>query len=167
MPSPSRTRFGSLAEFEPGRVQPIADDVRHYAFSNCFDVASRSLPHERVVIAQNQQYVLEAVRAEGTSPWFACAHDEFALVMDGAVEVHLLQLAPHCRPGPGTEGAVRLEGPPEGTRMGWMKLARGHQGLLPAHSAYQFVARHPAVLVIQSCKGAVSVEKWAEICQLQ
>ena len=29
-----QTRFGSLKNYEKGHVEPIADDVRHYAFSN-------------------------------------------------------------------------------------------------------------------------------------
>ena len=87
-----QTRFGSLSRYEKGRVEPITDDARNYAFSNCFEVASRSRPYERVVGAQNQIYVLEVLRAEGTSPWYTCAHDEFALCMDGEVEVHLLKL---------------------------------------------------------------------------
>jgi len=69
------TRFGSLARFEKGGVQIIDDNVKHYAFSNCFEIASRAAPYERVVFGQNQIYVLEAVRAEGTSQWFTCAHD--------------------------------------------------------------------------------------------
>ena len=39
-----QTRFGSLKNYEKGHVEPIADDVRHYAFSNCFDLASKSKP---------------------------------------------------------------------------------------------------------------------------
>lgn len=38
------TKFGSLAHFEKGGVQSITDDVKHYAFSNCFDIASRARP---------------------------------------------------------------------------------------------------------------------------
>jgi hypothetical protein len=74
-----QTRFGSLKHFEKGHVEPIDDDVRHYAFSNCFEIASKSRPYEKVVFGQNQIYVLETLRAEGTSPWYTCAHDEFAL----------------------------------------------------------------------------------------
>src|SRR6201991_526298 len=87
-----KTSFGSLEHYEKGGVQNIADDVRHYAFSNCFDIASKSKPYEKVVFGQNQIYVLETLRAEGTSPWYTSAHDEFALVMDGDVEVHLVKL---------------------------------------------------------------------------
>jgi len=77
------TKFGSLDGFEKGQVQVIDDNVRHYAFSNCFEIASKSKPYERVVFGQNQIYALECARAEGTSPWYTCAHDELALAMDG------------------------------------------------------------------------------------
>ena len=66
------TKFGSLNHFEKGRVEPIDDDVRHYAFSNCFETASKSKPYEKVVFGQNQIYVLEVLRAEGASPWYTC-----------------------------------------------------------------------------------------------
>ena len=163
-----QTRFGSLKNYEMGRVEPISDDVRHYAFSNCFDIASKSKPYEKVVFGQNQIYVLEALRAEGTSPWYVCAHDEFALVMDGEVEVHLVQLdAAQQVSDAEKNGAVLVKGEPRGKKMGWMKLSRGHQGLLPKNSAYQFRSAQPGVIVLQTCKGDLSVEKWAEICQLQ
>ncbi len=161
-----QTRFGSLASYEKGRVEPITDDVRNYAFSNCFEIASGSRPYERVVFGQNQIYVMEVVRAEGESPWFTCAHDEFALCMDGEVEVHLVQLDGSQQvPDAGHNGAILVEGQPQGRKMGWMRIRRGHQAMLPKNSAYQFRSARPAVLVIQTCKGQLSVEKWAEICQ--
>src|SRR5882757_6238297 len=86
------TRFGSLAEFEKGRVDIINDDPRHYAFSNVFDVASRAQPYEKIAVGKNMEYVLEAVRAEGDSDWRTAAHDEFALVMDGEVEITFVEL---------------------------------------------------------------------------
>jgi hypothetical protein len=160
------TRFGSLQRFERGGVQPIADDVRNYAFSNCFDIASRSKPYERVVFGQNQIYVLECLRAEGDSPWYTCAHDEFALVMDGDVEIHLVKIgASQQAPDPDKNGAVRVEGEPQGPKMGWMKLRRGHQALLPKHTAYRFKSAKPGVVILQTCKGDLSIERWAEICQ--
>ncbi|TFZ05536.1 hydroxyquinol 1,2-dioxygenase [Ramlibacter henchirensis] len=161
-----QTKFGSLASYDKGRVEPITDDVRNYAFSNCFEIASKSRPYERVVFGQNQVYVMEVVRAEGTSPWFTCAHDEFALCMDGEVEVHLVKLdAQQQVPDAEHNGAVLVEGEPKGARMGWMKLRRGHQGMLPKNCAYQFRSARPAVLIVQTCKGRLSVEKWTEICQ--
>ena len=163
-----QTRFGSLSSYEKGRVEPIADDVRNYAFSNCFEIANGSPPYERVVFGQNQIYVLEVVRAEGESPWYTCAHDEFALCMDGEVEVHLLQLdASQQVPDAQHNGAIVVEGKPQGRPMGWMTIRRGHQAMLPRNSAYQFRSASPGVLVIQTCKGQLSVEKWAEIWQVK
>jgi hypothetical protein len=163
-----QTRFGSLEHFDKGHVEPIADDVRHYAFSNCFEIASKSKPYEKVVFGQNQIYVLETLRAEGSSPWYTCAHDEFALVMDGELEVHLVKLdASQAVADEEKNGAVLVKGEPKGRKMGWMKLSRGHQGLLPKGTAYQFrSAGAPGVIVLQTCKGELSVEKWAEICQM-
>jgi hypothetical protein len=161
-----QTKFGSLKSYEKGRVEPIDDDVKNYAFSNCFDIASKSKPYEKVVFGQNQIYVLEALRAEGASPWYTCAHDEFALVMDGDIEVHLIKLEESQTVADKEKnGAVLVKGDPQGAKMGWMKLKRGHQGLLPKNTAYQFRSSQPGVLVLQSCKGDLSVEKWADICQ--
>jgi hypothetical protein len=161
------TRFGSLAAFEKGGVQNIADDVRHYAFSNCFEIASKSKAYEKVVFGQNQIYVLEAIRAEGTSPWYTCAHDEFALCMDGEVDIHLVKLgAEQTVPDTEHNGAVLVKGEPKGPKMGWMRIARGHQAMLPKNTAYQFRAAKPAVLVQQTCKGDLSIERWAQICQV-
>ena len=162
-----KTAFGSLEHYEKGGVQIIDDDVRHYAFSNCFEIASKSKPYEKVVFGQNQIYVLETLRAEGSSPWYTCAHDEFALVMDGEVDVHLVKLdATQTVPDTEHNGAVRVEGEPRGKKMGWMRLTRGHQGLLPKNTAYQFRSARPGVIVLQTCKGDLSIERWAEICQV-
>src|SRR5438046_8291943 len=101
------TRFGSLAHYEKGGVEIIDDDPKRYAFSNIFEVASRSKPYEKVAVGKNMQYVLEVIRAEGTSEWWAAAHDEFALVMDGEVEVRLLKLADPSVVPPDREGSDR------------------------------------------------------------
>jgi hypothetical protein len=160
------TKFGSLQHYEKGGVQPISDNVRNYAFSNCFEIAGKSKAYEKVVFGQNQIYVLEALRAEGESPWYTCAHDEFALVMDGDVEVHLVKLGvSQTVPDENKNGAVLVEGPPQGPKMGWMKLQRGHQALLPKNTAYRFRAARPGVVVLQTCKGDLSIERWADICQ--
>lgn len=160
------THFGSLKSYEKGRVQPIDDDVKHYAFSNCFEIASHSKPYEKVVFGQNQIYVLETLRAEGTSPWYTCAHDEFALSMDGDVEIHLIKLdAAQTVKDEDKNGAVLVQGEPQGVKMGWMKIKRGHQALLPKNTAYQFKSAQAGVLILQTCKGDLSVEKWADICQ--
>ncbi len=162
-----QTVFGSLAKFEKGGVQNIADNVKNYAFSNCFEIASKAKPYEKVVFGQNQIYVLETIRAEGVSPWYTCAHDEFTLSMDGEVEIHLIKLeAEQTVPDENHNGAVLVKGgEPRGQKMGWMKIKRGHQAMLPKNTAYQFRAAKPAVLVQQTCKGDLSIERWAEICQ--
>ena len=160
------TKFGSLAHFEKGGVQIIDDNVKNYAFSNCFEVASKAKPYEKVVFGQNQIYVLEALRAEGTSPWYTCAHDEFALCMDGEVEIHLVKLGTgQTVPDTERNGAVLVAGEPQGPKMGWLKVRRGHQALLPKNAAYQFRSATPGVVVLQTCKGELSVERWADICQ--
>lgn len=59
--------------------------------------------------------MLETLRAEGASPWFTCGHDEFALVMDGEVKIHLVgaPCPPHASPRlePFTEIAPRTLSP--------------------------------------------------------
>lgn len=161
-----KTVFGSIDRFEKGGVQMIDDNVKNYAFSNCFEIASKAKPYEKVVFGQNQIYVLETIRAEGTSPWYTCAHDEFTLSMDGDVEIHLIKLdAEQTVPDENHDGAVLVKGEPRGQKMGWMKIKRGHQALLPKNTAYQFRATQPAVLVQQTCKGELSIERWADICQ--
>jgi hypothetical protein len=161
-----KTQFGSLDRFEKGGVQTISDEVKNYAFSNCFEIASKSKPYEKVVFGQNQIYVLECLRADGTSPWYTCAHDEFALVMDGEVEIHLIKLqGEQIVPDAEHNGAVLVKIEPRGAKMGWMKLTRGHQGMLPKNTAYQFKSSKPGVVVLQTCKGDLSIERWAQICQ--
>ena len=161
-----KTVFGSLDCYDKGGVQIIGDDVKNYAFSNCFEIASKARPYEKVVFGQNQIYVLETIRAEGTSPRYTCAHDEFALSMDGEVEIHLIKLdREQSVPDPEHNGAVLVKGEPKGARMGWLKIKRGHQAMLPKNTAYQFRSSKPAVLIQQTCKGDLSVERWADICQ--
>ncbi|MFA9218051.1 MAG: hydroxyquinol 1,2-dioxygenase [Sphingomonadaceae bacterium] len=160
------TKFASLDSYEKGGVQVINDDARNYAFSNCFDIASKSAPYEKVVFGINQIYVLETIRAEGRSPWYTCAHDEFVLCMDKDVDVLLVKLDPAAQiADKELNGAVLIDGEPKGRPMGWMRLRRGHQALLPADTAYCFDAPAATVLVLQTCKGELSVEKWADICQ--
>jgi hypothetical protein len=161
-----QTKFGSLKSFDKGRVEPISDDVKNYAFSNCFEIASNAKPYEKVVFGQNQIYVLETIRAEGNSPWYTCAHDEFALNMDGEVDIHLIKLdAAQTVADENKNGAVLVKGEPKGTKMVWMRIKRGHQAMLPKGTAYQFRTTQPAVVILQTCKGDLSIERWADICQ--
>ncbi|MGA0879430.1 MAG: hydroxyquinol 1,2-dioxygenase [Candidatus Nanopelagicales bacterium] len=158
------TVFGSLNGYNKGGVELINDDARHYAFSNVFEVASKSKPWEKVAVAKNFEYVIEAIRAEGTSDWRTCAHDEFVVCMDGEITVELVKLDASPLPAD-AGGSVALAGDPTGQKMGRIFLKRGHQALLPAGSAYRFTAADPAVLIQQTVVGPDTQFRWAEICQ--
>lgn len=158
------TVFGSLNDYEKGRVDIIDDDPKYYAFSNVYEVASMSAPYEKVAVAKNLEYVLEAIRADGTSEWRATPHDEFALVMDGEVIVELLDPTDQLV-DPAASGSISLAGEPSGTRMGRVIARRGHMTMLPAGAAYRFVAEEPAVILLQTIEGPDTVYKWADICQ--
>jgi hypothetical protein len=162
----SHTVFGSLNHYAKGGVKLIGagENPKHYVFSNVFEVASQAKPYEKIAVAQNLKYVIEVLRAEGTSSWYAADHDESALVMDGQIEIHLIK--PEQRQvASGIEGAVRLAGTPAGEEMGWVKASRGHMVLLPKGSAYQFRATTTGVILLQTIKGGETVEKWSSICQ--
>jgi hypothetical protein len=159
------TRFGSLRNYEKGGVEVIHDDARNYVFSNVFEVASKARAYEKVAVGKNIEYVIEAIRAEGTSGWRAPAQDEFALVMDGEVEIRLLKLDNAGVVPPGTRGSIALAGTPAGRRMGVVRARRGHMTLLPVGAAYQLHAEQPGVVLLQTLAGADTIERWAEICQ--
>ena len=163
--SPFRTVFASLDHYVKGSVEIIDDDPRHYAFSNIFDVAAHSKPYEKVVVGMNLGYVIETLRAEGTSDWYAASHDEFAVVMDGEIEVDLVKLDdPQSIVAAAKQGSVRIDGAPQGRKMGRIECKRGHQALLPKGAAYRFRARTAGVILLQTLLGELSVQKWAEIC---
>jgi hypothetical protein len=158
------TKFGSLDDFEKGGVTIINDDVRNYVFSNVFDVASHAAPFEKIAVAKNLEYVLEAVRVEGASPWRISAHDEFALVMSGDVLFDFVDVSTPPADLP-PRGSTELDGPPAGSPMGSVTGRRGHMVLLPARSAYRYSAQHPAALLLQTVESADTRFRWAEICQ--
>jgi len=155
------TGFASLNNFRKGSVELISGKASHYAFSNIFEVAQNSLPYEKVVVGLNLGYVIETLRAEGKSPWYTASHDEFAIVMDGEVRVDFLKLDAPLKDSEGTQLAGEV---PVGKPMGYVLLKRGHQCLLPAGTAYRFETSRPGVLLQQTIKGPLSVEKWADIC---
>jgi len=159
------TRFGSLDQYEKGHIEIINDNPKNYAFSNVFDVASHSKPYEKVAVAKNFEYVIEAIRAEGTSGWMAASHDEFCVVMDGDVTVEYVKLDnPDAVAPSGKDGTVSVSGEPQGKRMGTIRLKRGHQAMLPKGAAYRFNSAKPSVMIQQTIAGDLTVEKWAEIC---
>jgi len=161
-----QTVFGSMADYEKGRVIVIDDDPKAYVFSNVFEVANASKPYEKVAVGKNLEYVLEVIRCEGTSGWRATPHDEFALVMDGEVRVELLD--PDDRlVDPDGSGSIGLAAEPPGRRMGHVVARQGHQVMLPAGRCYRFHCDELGVVLLQTIEGPDTVYKWAEICQTE
>lgn len=155
------TVFGSLDSYKKGEIEITSGSAHHYAFSNVFDVASRSAPYVKVVAGKILEYVIEVMRTEGQSPWFACSHDEFTIQMDGEVQIEFIKLDVPPKSGRGT---VNAGAQPAGRKMGHVVLRKGHQALLPAGCAYRFTAAEPGVALVQTILGELSVEKWADIC---
>lgn len=158
-----KTVFGSLDSYEKGRIEIIDDDPKHYAFSNIFEVANKSKSYERVAVALNQQYVLEVIRAEGESGWFVCDHDETVLCMDGEVRVEFVKPDEPLHKA-GVDGSHSVASVPSGKSMGYVSLRRGHQALLPKHSAYRYTSSGISVLLQQTLLGPLTKQRWASIC---
>ncbi len=159
------TKFGSLSDYQKGSLEVLDGNPKQYTYSNMFEVASISKPYEKVAVGKNMEYVLEVLRAEGDSGWRAAAHDEFALVMDGEVEVRLVKLEDPGTVPPDANGSIALPGEPAGAKMGTILARRGHMTLLPAGAAYQFHAATTGVILMQTVECEDTVYKWGEICQ--
>ena len=158
------TKFGALDDYEKGGVHVINDDPKYYAFSNVFEVAGNAAPYEKVAVGKNLEYVIETIRAEGTSEWRATPHDETALVMDGELVVELLDPDSELV-DPEASGSIGLDGEPAGTRMARITAGQGHMTLLPAGKAYRFHSDGVAVVLLQTIEGPDTVYRWADICQ--
>jgi hypothetical protein len=158
------TKMGSLTSYQKGSIE-LNDDLKHYAFSNIFEVANNSKPYERVMVASNLEYAAEVIRTEGNSPWYTSPHDEFAIVMDGEIEFTFFQLTDDEQPSH-KAGAIRLANNPKGKRMGRVRARRGHEVLLPKGSAYQLSSQKPGVVLVQTSAGPESIERWSKICVL-
>lgn len=158
------TVFGSLDNYEKGGVDVINDDPKYYAFSNMFEVAANAKPYEKVAVGKNLEYVLEVIRAEGTSEWRATPHDEFALVMDGTLRIELLDPADELV-DPEAQGSIALDAEPAGNRMGTVTAGHGHMTMLPAGKAYRLHSDGVAVVLLQTIEGPDTVYRWADICQ--
>jgi hypothetical protein len=160
------TVFGSLEHYEKGKVIIVDDDPKAYVFSNIYEVANTSKPYEKVAVGKNLEYVLEAIRCEGTSEWRVTPHDEFALVMDGTVVIELLD-PDGSLIDPEAQGSIGLADEPAGKRMGRVTATQGHQTLLPAGKCYRFSCDGVGVILLQTIEGPDTVYKWAEICQTE
>ena len=159
-----KTTFASIDKYKKGGVQMVSGNIKDYVFSNVYEVAANSPAYERVVVAINLDYTLEAARAEGESPWYVCSHDEFVVAFDYDVEVHYIKLDDDSFIDDEKDGAIKLNDKPAGQYMGKITLNRGHQALLAEKTAYSFKAAKPATIVYQTILGEESVQKWNEIC---
>jgi hypothetical protein len=159
-----KTMVGSLDSYNKGSIE-LNDDLKHYAFSNIFEICKNSKPFERIMVVSNLDYCAEVTRADGESPWYRAPHDEFAIVMEGEVEFEFYQLEEDELPTHAA-GAERMPADPKGKRMGKVTARRGHEVLLPQGSAYQLKSDKPGVVLFQTSAGPESVEKWSEICVL-
>ena len=159
------TVFGSLDDYEKGRVIVIDDDPKAYVFSNVFEVANASKPYEKVAVGKNLEYVLEVIRCEGTSEWRVTPHDEFALVMDGTVVIELLDPDSQLV-DPAAQGSIARRRRAGGQRR-WVSVTawRGHQTLLPAGKCYRIHCDGVGVILLQTIEGPDTIYRWAEICQ--
>jgi len=159
-----KTVFGSLNNYEKGGVEIINDRPQNYVFSNFFEVANGSKPWEKVAVAKNMEYVIEAIRAEGVSPWRIASHDEFALVMDGQVTIDLVD-PDSVTADQNVTGSIAIQGEPTGTKMGQIVATRGHMSLLPANRCYRMSAAGASVVLLQTIQGPDTIERWSQICQ--
>jgi len=159
------TQLGSLKSYQKGSLDIVNDDKKHYAFSNLFEVAGQAKPFERVAVTKNIEYVVEVSKIDGTSPWYATAHDEFAVIMDGDVTINFVKLDPAAAVPTGKRGATQLAAAPNGQKMGYVRAKLGNQVLLPAGAAYQLVSNGAAsVVLFQTLGGDVTIERWKDIC---
>jgi hypothetical protein len=110
------------------------------------------------------EYVLETIRAEGTSEWRVTPHDEFALCLDGELRIELLDPAEQLV-DPDAWGSIALDGEPPGKRMGTVSAGRGHMTMLPAGKAYRFHSDRVAVVLLQTIEGPDTIYRWKDICQ--
>lgn len=160
-----KTMVGSMDSYDKGSIE-LNDDLKHYAFSNIFEICKDATPYDRIMVVSNLEYCAEVTRAEGKSSWYTAPHDEFAIIMEGEVEFEFYQLEDNEKPG-NEAGATKLAADPAGKRMGKVTARRGHEVLLPMGAAYQLSAKTPGVVLIQTSQGPESVEKWSEICVLK
>ena len=140
------TVFGLLDSYKKGEIEITSGSAQHYAFSNVFEVASKSAPYEKVVAGKNLEYVIEVLRTDGQSPWFACAHDEFVIQMDGEVRIEFIKLDTPPQSGRGTVNAGTQ---PAGRKMGYVVL---RQAIRRCCRPVVHTASPPASRASHSCR---------------
>src|SRR5260370_6534991 len=94
----------------------------------------------------------------------AC-QDEFALVMDGEVEVRLLKPDDASLAPAGSHGSIPLAAAPAGRPMGRVRARRGPIKLPPPGAAHQFHARSPRASLLPTPARRHTGGRWAASCQ--
>lgn len=158
-----KTQFGSMKNYVKGHLKIINDSPKRYAFSNLFDVAKNSKKYEKIVVAKNLEYAVEVIKCVEKSEYYVNGHDEFALVMDGDIEVSLFEAAANLKKFP-SYGAEIVAIDKVDKPIGRIHAKRGHMILLPMNHIYQINAKNDAVILLQTMIGKLSCERWSEIC---
>jgi hypothetical protein len=161
--STNKTVFASMEHYQKGGVDVIEGDVKHYVFSNLFEVAKKSMPFEKIVVAKNIEYVVEVVKSLNSSQYYINGHDEFMLVMQGTIEVEIFSPVNSFKSFP-EQGAEIIDGQSVNRRIGKITASRGHLLLLPEKHIYKIYSKGEGVFLLQTILGKHSIEKWSDIC---
>jgi len=149
---------GSLEKYTKGHLLLIEDRPIRYAMSNIYEIgATWPKSYDRVVVGKNGPYVLACFRAEGDDPsWWYIPHDEYALLVEGEVEVDYVEPREALPPGP-QKGVT-------GTDMGRMILRDGSLASLPARVAYHMRARRKSLVLLQTKHSPWLTYAWDKVC---
>jgi hypothetical protein len=132
------TTFGSLDDYEKGGVEVINDDPRPTSSRTCSRSRATPKPYEKVAVAKNMEYVLETIRAEGTSRVAGHPARRVRARHRRHRRVELLDPTDPRRPRCGR--LDRVDGEPDGTRMGRSRRRAG-TGVAAAGRCYRFHCR--------------------------
>ena len=105
------------------------------------------------------------MRAEGESEWFTASHDEFALAMDGEIEIHFHkavgdEIVPESVDGTQKRRLTRRTA----RRWAMSSCVAAIKRSCRREASTSIAARKLGVIMLQTILGDNSVQKWAEIC---
>lgn len=148
----------TMDKYTKGHLLLIDDKPLRYAMSNIYEIgATWPKAYDRVVIGKNGPYVLACFRAEGDDPsWWYIPHDEYALLVEGEVQVDYVEPRDSLEPGPHKSVS--------GTEMGHMVLRNGSLASLPARVAYRMRAHRKSLILLQTKHSPWLTYAWEKIC---
>ncbi len=118
-------------------------------------MAGKARAYQGIAVAQQCEYVLETFRAEGLSAWWATPHDEFALVMDGELEIELFGPAEPPRQHLRSQGRRK---PSRDHGMFHDVAERGYEGELCSFNLFAYLSRSHVTWnpsVVSACKDSL------------